>query len=113
MSQIVVSPIENEDSVDQDAELGGPSQGNSPRVENSTLEVLANDFPNKNRLAESQRELLKLLKPKKGKCNNGGGCLKVKRNVSTTLPNPIESVVLKITTLILNVTDMFVIHSGY
>ena len=72
----MVSPVvvENEGLVYQDALLAGLSRTKSPRVENSSLERLRVSLKEemtseiKNLLAETQRELLQLLKPKTGEC---------------------------------------------
>ena len=74
----MVSPVlvENECSVEQDVLIAGPSRAKSPRVENISLENLKASLKKeitseiKNLLAESQRELLKLLKAKVGGCVN-------------------------------------------
>ena len=71
VSEGFVSPIllENPCSLVQDADLEGPSRPKSPRVENSALESLRATLREeitsevKNLLIESQKELLKLLKP--------------------------------------------------
>ena len=68
----MVSPIlvENESPVDQDILVTGPSHAKSPRAENSSLEglraSLKEEIPSeiKNLLAESKRELLKMLRTK-------------------------------------------------
>ena len=62
--------MENLDLSDQDILVAGPSTAKSPRIENSILEglrvSLKEEITSKFRgfLAESQKELLKLLKPK-------------------------------------------------
>ena len=71
MSEGFVSPIvvENPCSPNQDVEVAGPSRPKSPRVENSFLESLRASLKEeitseiKNLLIESQKEMLKLLKP--------------------------------------------------
>ena len=71
VSESFVSPVvvENSCPLDQDVNMAGPSKPKSPRVEGSLLESLRaslkeeNTSENKNLLAESQREMLKLLKP--------------------------------------------------
>ena len=71
VSEGLISPIvaENPCSLNQDDEVAGPSRPKSPRVENSLLESLRISLKEeitseiKNLLAESQREMLKLLKP--------------------------------------------------
>ena len=72
VSEIVSSPIlvENVESSDQDASVAGSSSAKSPRIENSVLEGLRTSLKEeitseiKGLLAESQKELLKLLKSK-------------------------------------------------
>ena len=71
VSEGFVSPVEveNHSLVEQDSNVAGPSKPKSPRVENSFLESLRASLKEeitseiKNLLAESQREMLKLLKP--------------------------------------------------
>ena len=71
VSEGFISPINMESSrpLDQDVELAGPSRPKSPRVENSLLESLRSSLKEeitseiKTLLLESQKELLKLLKP--------------------------------------------------
>ena len=71
VSEGLISPIVvgNLRSLYQDDEVAGPSRPKSPRVENSLLESLRVSLKEeitseiKNLLAESQREMLKLLKP--------------------------------------------------
>ena len=71
VSEGLISPIvvENPCSLNQDDGVAGPSRPKSPRVENSLLESLRMSLKEeitseiKNLLAESQREMLKLLKP--------------------------------------------------
>ena len=71
VSEGFISPVvvENPRSVDQDGSVAGPSKPNSPRVENSFLKSLRAFLKEKvtseikNLLAESQKEMLKLLKP--------------------------------------------------
>ena len=66
-----ISPINTESSrpLGQDVELPGPSRPKSPRVENSLLENLKVSLKDeitseiKNLLIESQKEMMKLLKP--------------------------------------------------
>ena len=68
--------VENEGPVDQDVLVAGPSRAKSPRVESSSSENLRTSLKEeiiseiKNLLAESQRELLKMLKTKTGECGN-------------------------------------------
>ena len=70
VSEGLISPIvvENPCSLNQDDEIAGPSRPKSPRVKNSLLESLRVSLKEeitseiKNLLAESQREMLKLLK---------------------------------------------------
>ena len=56
-------------SLNQDDEVAGPSNSKSPRIENSLLESLRTSLKEeitseiKNLLVESQKEMLKLLKP--------------------------------------------------
>ena len=63
--------MENSCPLDQDDGVAGPSKSKSPRVENSILESLRvslkEEIPSeiKGLLAESQREMLKLLRPEK------------------------------------------------
>ena len=72
VSEILASPIFQEESspCGRDILLVGPSSAKSPRIEGSTLEELRSSLKEeitseiRNLLAESQRELLKLLKPK-------------------------------------------------
>ena len=74
VSEGLVSPIlvQNNCHLDQDASIAGPSRPKSPRIENSFLESLRSslkeEIPSeiKSLLVESQREMLKLLKPKAG-----------------------------------------------
>ena len=71
VSEGFVSPIvmENPCSSNQDVEVTGPSRPKSPRIENSPLESLRASLKEeitseiKNLLIESQKEMLKLLKP--------------------------------------------------
>ena len=71
VSEGFVSPIlaENPCLLDQDADLAGPSRPKSPRIDNIVLENLRTTLREeitsevKNLLIESQKELLKLLKP--------------------------------------------------
>ena len=61
--------VENSCTVDQDDGVAGPSKPKSPRVENSILESMRVSLKEeitseiKGLLAESQREMLKLLRP--------------------------------------------------
>ena len=74
VSEGLVSPIivENVRHLGQDENTAGPSCAKSPRAENSFLESLKASLKEeitsefKNLLVESQREMLKLLKPKTG-----------------------------------------------
>ena len=71
VSEGFVSPIvvENPCLLDQDVSVAGPSKPKSPRIEGSFLESLRASLKEeitseiKNLLVESQREVLKLLKP--------------------------------------------------
>ena len=71
VSEGFVSPIgvENSRSSIQDVEVAGPSRSKSPRIENSSLENLRASLKEKitseikTLLIESQKEMLKLLKP--------------------------------------------------
>ena len=71
VSEGFVSPVlvDNSCSLDQDVGTAGPSKPKSPRVENSFLESLRASLKEeitseiRNLLAESQEEMLKLLKP--------------------------------------------------
>ena len=71
VSEGLISPIvvENPCSLNQDDEVAGPSKPKSPRIENSLLESLRASLKEeitseiKNLLIESQKEMLKLLKP--------------------------------------------------
>ena len=71
VSEGFISPIiiENSRPLDQDVELAGPSRPKSPRVENSLLESLRSSLKEaitseiKTLLLESQKEMLKLLRP--------------------------------------------------
>ena len=71
VSEGFVSPIvvENPCLLDQDVSVAGPSKPKSPRIEGSFLENLRASLKEeitseiKNLLVESQREVLKLLKP--------------------------------------------------
>ena len=71
VSEGFISPIavENPCSSNQDVVMSGPSRPKSPRIENSLLESLRASLKDeitseiKTLLAESQREMLKLLKP--------------------------------------------------
>ena len=74
VSEGFVSPVmaENTCSSDQDVVVAGPSKPKSPRVENSVLENLRVSLKEeitseiKSLLMESQREMLKLLRPETG-----------------------------------------------
>ena len=74
VSECLVSPIvtSNDRPLEQDIGSAGPSGAKSPRIENSTIERLRASFKDeitselKNLLVESQKEILKLLKPKTG-----------------------------------------------
>ena len=71
VSEGLISPIvvRNPCSSNQDDEVAGPSKPKSPRIENSLLENLRASLKEeitseiKNLLIESQKEMLKLLKP--------------------------------------------------
>ena len=71
VSESLISPIVvgNLCSSNQDDEVAGPSKPKSPRIENSLLESLRASLKEeitseiKNLLIESQKEMLKLLKP--------------------------------------------------
>ena len=71
VSEGFILPINMESSrpLDQDIELAGPSKPKSPRVENSLLESLRSSLKEeitsevKTLLLESQKEMLKLLRP--------------------------------------------------
>ena len=71
VSEGLISPIVvgNPCSLNQDDEVAGPSKPKSPRIENSLLESLRASLKEeitseiKNLLIESQKEMLKLLKP--------------------------------------------------
>ena len=71
VSESLISPIVvgNLCSSNQDDEVAGPSKPKSPRIENSLLESLRTSLKEeitseiKNLLIESQKEMLKLLKP--------------------------------------------------
>ena len=71
VSEGFVSPInmENSHPLDQNVELAGPSRPKSPRVENSLLESIRSSLKEeitseiKTLLLESQKEMLKLLRP--------------------------------------------------
>ena len=71
VSEGFVSPllVENSCLLNQDVDVAGPSKPNSPRVENSFLESLRASLKEeitseiKNLLVESQKKMLKLLKP--------------------------------------------------
>ena len=71
VSEGFVSPvlIENSSTLDQDVGFAGPSKPKSRRIENSFLESLRASLKEeitseiKNLLIESQKEMLKLLKP--------------------------------------------------
>ena len=71
VSEGFISPIvvENPCFSNQDDEVAGPSKPKSPRIENSLLESLRASLKEeitseiKNLLIESQKEMLKLLKP--------------------------------------------------
>ena len=74
VSEGLVSPIsiENVCHRNQDVSIAGPSRPKSPRIENSLLESFRASLKEeitseiKHLLVESQREMLKLLKPKTG-----------------------------------------------
>ena len=71
VSEVLISPIVvgNPCPLNQDDEVAGPSKPKSPRIENSLLESLRASLKEeitseiKNLLIESQKEMLKLLKP--------------------------------------------------
>ena len=71
VSEGLISPIVVRDPcpLNQDDEVAGPSRPKSPRIENSFLESLRTSLKEeitseiKNLLIESQKEMLKLLKP--------------------------------------------------
>ena len=71
VSEGFISPIvvENPCSLNQDDEVAGPSKPKCPRIENSLLESLRASLKEEitseieNLLIESQKEMLKLLKP--------------------------------------------------
>ena len=71
VSEGLISPIVvgNSCPLNQDDEVAGPSNPKSPRIENSLLESLRASLKEeitseiKNLLIESQKEMLKLLKP--------------------------------------------------
>ena len=71
VSEGLISPIVvgNSCSLNQDDEVAGPSRPKSPRIENSLFESLRTSIKEeitseiKNLLIESQKEMLKLLKP--------------------------------------------------
>ena len=77
VSEGFVSPIavENSHSPNQDVDVAGPSGPKSPRISNSLLENLRASLNEeitseiKNLLIESQKEMLKLLKPPETKEN--------------------------------------------
>ena len=93
VGESIVSPIvtEIDGSVDQDVLAAGPPRSIIPRIENKSLESLSASLMEertseiKNLLAESQRELLKLLKPKTVESINEEEeiSLKVKREAFT------------------------------
>ena len=74
VSEGLVSPklVENVCYLNQDPSIAGPSRPRSPKIENSFLESLRASLNEeitsgiKRLLVESQREMLKLLKPKTG-----------------------------------------------
>ena len=74
VSEGFISPIniENSRSSNQDIDVAGPSRPKSPRLENRSLESLRASLKEeitseiKNLLLESQREMLKLLRPEIG-----------------------------------------------
>ena len=71
VSESFVSPVlaDNSCLLDHDADIAGPSRPKSPRVENSFLESLRASLKEEitseieNLIVESQKEMLKLLKP--------------------------------------------------
>ena len=71
VSEVFVSPImvDNSRPLDQDVSVAGPPRSKSRRIENSFLESLRASLKEefiseiKNLLVESQKEMLKLLKP--------------------------------------------------
>ena len=71
VSEGLISPVAvgNPCSLNQDDEVAGPSRPKSPRIENSLFESLRTSLKEeitsefKNLLIESQKEMLKLLKP--------------------------------------------------
>ena len=75
VSEGFISPIivESSRSLNQDTDVAGPSRPKSPRVENSFLESLRASLKGeitseiKTLLLESQKEMLKLLRPETGK----------------------------------------------
>ena len=95
----LVSPLllENVCHLSQDGCIAGPSNTNFPRIENSFLENLRTSLKEeltseiKNLLRESQKEMLKLLKPKtwENVRESVEEELEKKKGVSTRLQNPL------------------------
>ena len=107
VSEGFVSPVvvENSCPLDQDVSMAGPSRPKSPRIEGSLLESLRASLKEeitsviKNLLVDSQKEMLRLPKPEKGKMlgKTPKKKQKIKLGVCTLLQNPLESLLPKIT----------------
>ena len=99
VSEGFVSPIimEKPCSSNQDVEVAGPSRPKSPRIENSLLENLRTSLKEeitsdiKNLLIESQKEMLKLLKPKTRE-NARDNCDEETENKTRSFYTPTKSV---------------------
>ena len=76
VSEGLISPVvvENQNFLEQGASTMGPSNVKSPRIENSVLESLRPSLIEeitskiKRLLIESQKEMMKFLRPKTGEC---------------------------------------------
>ena len=99
VSEGLVSPIilENVCHSDQDVNIAGPSSAKSPRSENSFLENLKASLKEeitseiKILLVESQKEMLRLLKPKTGE-NVRGNADEEPENETRSFYTPTKSV---------------------
>ena len=100
----LVSPIvlENACQLDQDLCFAGPSSAKSPRVENNFLESLRTSLKQeitseiKNLIIESQKEMLKLLRPKTGE-NVRENVDEEPENKTRTFYTPTKSVRINLT----------------
>ena len=105
VSEGLVSPIivENTCHLDQDVSVAGPSRSKSPRIENSLLESLRTSLKMeitseiKSLLVESQKEMLKLYKPKIGE--------NVRENIEEETQNEVRSLYTPTKSLSINSTQ--------